>query len=269
MRAGCTAARTTSPPGALMRDTWLGTWFGTRRGGLAPIDLLLLGALLVGLGMAARRILPTATQPCLDAVGGRLAPLIEWEGGKQTFSFDSADERPPIGVAAIGFGVVGDGASSWFGFDEGQLRLGDRLLSAHRDGKRRVASSVAGWSGQWAATRWPRRGVGTLRACYRNGGAEARTPRTPSRTTPWCRCPHTVGGAWGGPLITSRPDDPLTAGRRCANSCVVGTKHRSTLRVWPGSSAVRLWPLGPPFAPLALALSINPRRGGCAGPCWG
>ena len=66
------------------------------------------------------------------------------------------------------------------------------------------------------------------------------------------------------PLITSRPDDPLTAGRRCAASCVAGTKHRSTLRVWPGSSAVRFWPLGPPFWPAAPARATARRRAGCA-----
>ena len=36
-----------------------------------------------------------------------------------------------------------------------------------------------------------------------------------------------------------RPEEPLPAGSFSANSCVAGTKHRSTLRVCPGSSAVR------------------------------
>ena len=44
----------------------------------------------------------------------------------------------------------------------------------------------------------------------------------------------------GGRSTISRPEEPLTAGNLTLTACVAGTKHRSTLRVWPGCSALRL-----------------------------
>ncbi len=63
---------------------------------------------------------------------------------------------------------------------------------------------------------------------------------------------------------TSRPDEPLTAGRFA--SLVVrtaGTKQRSTFSVWPGSSAVRVREVKPLFSPLSLGWARERRRGGC------
>ena len=118
-----------------MRDTWLGRCFGTRPRGLAPIDLLLLGALLVSLVLGATRLLPHTKQPCLRYMSSPLAPIINWERNRMTFSLDSAVDGPPIGVAATGFHGYNDPTAE-FQLDDGELRIGDRLFSAHLDASR-------------------------------------------------------------------------------------------------------------------------------------
>ena len=74
----------------------------------------------------------------------------------------------------------------------------------------------------------------------------------------------------GGRSTISRPEEPLTAGNLTLTACVAGTKRRSTLRVWPGCSALRLAG-GVAFFPPAgrVVASSAPRRARSVSPCWG
>ena len=109
----------------MMRDTW----FGTRRKGLAPVDPLLLGALLVGL--ATGRLVPHHTRMCLPSISEPMDSVIVFKNGYSSNVFPGYS--PPLGVPVTGTYYSGYPVAS-IGLEDGELYVGDQLLSAHLNG---------------------------------------------------------------------------------------------------------------------------------------
>ena len=108
-------------------------------------------------------------------------------------------------------------------------------------------------------------------------GCSWRQPQKP--TWPLCSLDsssaNTCPGQWRscagslGCSITSRPEEPLTAGSFSAVSWLAGTKQRSIFRDWPGASAVRTPLSGPLFSPHSRLGARVRRLGECVSPCLG
>ena len=142
-----------------MHTTWLGSLLGTRRAGLAPLDLLLLATLLVVLIVGATQhfLLPHAvdreTLCPIDAVD----PIIQWDGvparESETYSFTDPLETPPSNgvVWAI---MDQSGTSVSYQFDDGELHVGDRLVSVRSHGSRWVHLARLAAGGYWYVTGW-------------------------------------------------------------------------------------------------------------------
>ena len=133
---------------------WLRILAGTRARGLAPLDLLLVAALLATLaagawarghdgGWICRRLLPITPA----------TPFLTFRDGTRVPRFDYADLRLPLGVPIEQ--IQGDPyPSSSIRLDDGSLHTGDRLLRVDR------WDTVWGWwagphqQGAWLATGW-------------------------------------------------------------------------------------------------------------------
>ena len=135
-----------------MRASWLVACLGTRRRGLAPLDLLLLAALLASLALGATRLLRLPAAPCLAYIAEGPDPAIWWADGSGLDGFDLPTDRPPLGAAITEIHDSPDPGQS-YPLDDGQLRIGDRLVSAHLDGTRWVPIPTAA-KGFREATRW-------------------------------------------------------------------------------------------------------------------
>ena len=127
-----------------MRAPRLAAWVGTRRSGLAPLDVLLLGALafvfvFVYAGDPAR-LLGRGPRRCAWVQENRLETFLGWDTGtgfRWIDTFQDPADAFPLGVPISAI----DGSSSPIfsaDLDDGRLYPGDTLLSATLWGTRRV-----------------------------------------------------------------------------------------------------------------------------------
>lgn len=131
-----------------MYRTQLDTLLGTRRRGLAAIDLLLLGALLFVLARGAGRMLTRTPDSCVQVSDTRLEPFIQWYSKSGSYfevdSFQDPRDRFPLGIP-ISQIEASPSLDNWADLDDGHLQPGDVLLRADLWGTRPVVPY--GWSG--------------------------------------------------------------------------------------------------------------------------
>jgi len=142
-----------------MSMTGPGAWprilAGTRARGLAPLDVLLLAALLVALafGVWARRHDGGRICQRLLPIQSATSPFLTFRDGTRVRRFDYADLRLPLGVPIEQIHGNSD-PSSFFPLDDGSLYTGDRLLRV--DQWDTVWGRWAGshQQGAWLTTGW-------------------------------------------------------------------------------------------------------------------
>ena len=128
-----------------------------RRGVLAPIDLLLLGALLFDLAREAGRLRAGIPGPCGQVTDTRLAPFINWipKGGGyvEVDSFRDPGDRFPLGIP-ISQIEASESPTMHADLNDGHLQPGDVLLRADLWGTRAVVPGYGEAATGREATGW-------------------------------------------------------------------------------------------------------------------
>ena len=128
---------------------------GTRAHGLAPLDLLLVAALVATAAQGTWARLRAGDGTCQGGIEQPMTPYVSFHDGTEVSTFQYANLALPLGVP-IDEIAASDQPSAYFPLDDGALHPSDRLLRMDRWGTiwGRDASLRVRGTGAWLATGW-------------------------------------------------------------------------------------------------------------------